>query len=124
MRARMTPLTRTAEGPTCQLADWLVVGNRNSGNEHHFGTPNAQPHHLTTSVAATPLAVVQRTSPRLWSIGLDGTWPSQRPLSFHAGKLPRNVMWYADPSGANEQVNSLNTGRANRSIPCFLGKKY
>jgi hypothetical protein len=48
-----------------------------------------------------------------------------RPLSFHATKLPRDVMWYADPSGANERTelrladfkvregnNSLRTGIA------------
>ncbi len=26
-----------------------------------------------------------------------------RPLSYHAGRLPREVEWYADPSGANER---------------------
>jgi hypothetical protein len=26
----------------------------------------------------------------------------QKPLSHHAGRLPRKVRWYADPSGANE----------------------
>ena len=26
----------------------------------------------------------------------------QQPLSFHAQHLPRDVLWYADPSGANE----------------------
>jgi hypothetical protein len=28
----------------------------------------------------------------------------QRPLSFHAKHLPRDVMYYADPSGANERT--------------------
>lgn len=27
-----------------------------------------------------------------------------RPLSYHATKLPRDVMWYCDPSGANERA--------------------
>jgi hypothetical protein len=26
----------------------------------------------------------------------------QKPLSFHAERLPRDVVWYADPSGAAE----------------------
>jgi Terminase RNaseH-like domain len=36
----------------------------------------------------------------LWLTGEH--YARQRPLSFHADKLPPNVMWYADPSGANE----------------------
>ncbi len=27
-----------------------------------------------------------------------------RPLSYHATKIPRDVMWYADPAGANERA--------------------
>jgi hypothetical protein len=27
----------------------------------------------------------------------------QKPLSYHAERLPRGVTWYADPSGANER---------------------
>jgi hypothetical protein len=26
-----------------------------------------------------------------------------KPLSYHAGRLPRGVTWYADPAGANER---------------------
>jgi hypothetical protein len=36
----------------------------------------------------------------LWLTGEH--YARNKPLSFHAAKLPRNVMWYADPSGANE----------------------
>jgi hypothetical protein len=33
-----------------------------------------------------------------------------RPLSYHATHLPRDVMWYADPSGANEREELLCAG--------------
>lgn len=36
----------------------------------------------------------------LWLIGEH--YATQQPLSFHAAKLPRHVMWYADPAAANE----------------------
>ena len=34
----------------------------------------------------------------------------QRPLSYHAEHLPRDVNWYADPSGANERCELLLAG--------------
>ncbi len=37
----------------------------------------------------------------LWLIGEH--YKSSKPLSFHAQHLPRDVMWYADPSGATER---------------------
>ncbi len=33
-----------------------------------------------------------------------------KPLSHHAAHLPRDVMWYADPSGANERAELLYAG--------------
>lgn len=36
----------------------------------------------------------------LWLTGEH--YAAQKPLSYHAQKLPKDVMWYADPSGANE----------------------
>ncbi len=36
----------------------------------------------------------------LWLTGEH--YQTQRPLSYHAERLPRNVRWYADPSGATE----------------------
>jgi hypothetical protein len=36
----------------------------------------------------------------LWLVGEH--YQRQRPLSHHLRYLPREVMWYADPSGANE----------------------
>ena len=36
----------------------------------------------------------------LWLTGEH--YARQKPLSFHAEHLPRNVMWYADPSGASD----------------------
>jgi hypothetical protein len=36
-----------------------------------------------------------------------------KPLSYHAERLPREVMWYADPSGANERTELR--WRASRS---------
>jgi hypothetical protein len=36
----------------------------------------------------------------LWLIGEH--YESQKPLSYHATRLPREVRWYADPSGASE----------------------
>jgi hypothetical protein len=37
----------------------------------------------------------------LWLTGEH--YARQRPLSYHAERLPRDVNWYADPSGANER---------------------
>jgi hypothetical protein len=37
-----------------------------------------------------------------------------RPLSYHADKLPRQVRWYADPSGAGE-ISELKRGGFNIS---------
>jgi hypothetical protein len=34
----------------------------------------------------------------------------QQPLSHHAKHLPRNVTWYADPSGATERAELRRTG--------------
>jgi hypothetical protein len=34
----------------------------------------------------------------------------QRPVSYHADHLPRDVYWYADPSGANERTELLYRG--------------
>jgi hypothetical protein len=36
----------------------------------------------------------------LWLTG--EYYARQRPLSYHAERLPRGYTWYADPSGANE----------------------
>ncbi len=44
----------------------------------------------------------------LWLTGEH--YPRQKPLSYHAGRLPRNVMWYADPSGANEIAELTRAG--------------
>jgi hypothetical protein len=51
-----------------------------------------------------PLAAIWGTVDRdnvLWLTGEH--YMRQRPLSFHAKHLPRDVMWYCDPSGANER---------------------
>jgi hypothetical protein len=34
----------------------------------------------------------------------------QKPLGYHAGKLPRDVLWYSDPSGATERAELLSAG--------------
>jgi hypothetical protein len=36
-------------------------------------------------------------------------YAAERPLSYHAERLPRNCMWYADPSGAGE-IKELKRG--------------
>jgi hypothetical protein len=38
---------------------------------------------------------------RLWLTGEH--YARQKPLSYHAAQLPRDVTWYADPSGASER---------------------
>jgi hypothetical protein len=44
----------------------------------------------------------------------------ERPLSHHVGYLPRGVIWYADPAGANEIAELLCAGfkvrRSNNSL--------
>jgi hypothetical protein len=44
----------------------------------------------------------------LWLTGEH--YARQKPLSYHAAHLPREVMWYADPSGATERVELLAAG--------------
>jgi hypothetical protein len=44
----------------------------------------------------------------LWLTGEH--YARQRPLSYHAERLPRNVMWYADPSGATEIAELTRAG--------------
>src|SRR5262245_47688711 len=51
-----------------------------------------------------PFAAVWGTFDRERVLWLTGEhYARQRPLSYHATKLPRDVMWYCDPSGANER---------------------
>ncbi len=40
----------------------------------------------------------------------DEHYESGRPLSHHAARLPRNVLWYADPAGANERAELIHAG--------------
>ncbi len=44
----------------------------------------------------------------LWLTGEH--YASNRPLSFHATRIPRDVQWHADPSGANERSELLHAG--------------
>ncbi|HJY85992.1 MAG TPA: terminase family protein [Candidatus Acidoferrales bacterium] len=44
----------------------------------------------------------------LWLTGEH--YQRQRPVSHHADHLPRDVYWYADPSGANERAELLQRG--------------
>jgi hypothetical protein len=44
----------------------------------------------------------------LWLTGEH--YQRQRPVSWHADHLPRDVYWYADPSGANERAELLQRG--------------
>jgi len=50
-----------------------------------------------------PFAAVWGTLDRDGILWLTGEhYARQKPLSHHASKLPRDVRWYADPSGASE----------------------
>jgi hypothetical protein len=44
----------------------------------------------------------------LWLTGEH--YARQQPLSYHAARLPREVMWYADPSGASERSELRRAG--------------
>jgi hypothetical protein len=44
----------------------------------------------------------------LWLTGEH--YERNRPVSYHADHLPRDVYWYADPSGANERAELLRRG--------------
>jgi hypothetical protein len=48
----------------------------------------------------------------LWLTGEH--YSRQKPLSHHAAHLPRDVTWYADPSGANERCELIYAGFAVR----------
>lgn len=49
----------------------------------------------------------------LWLTGEH--YQRQRPLSYHAARLPRDVTWYADPAGANERCELRCAGFVVRS---------
>lgn len=58
-----------------------------------------------------PFAAVWGTLDREGILWLTGEhYESGRPLSHHAAKLPRDVMWYCDPAGANERAELLCAG--------------
>jgi hypothetical protein len=44
----------------------------------------------------------------LWLTGEH--YAAQKPLEYHAARLPRDVMWYCDPSGAQERIELLAAG--------------
>jgi hypothetical protein len=44
----------------------------------------------------------------LWLTGEH--YARQKPLSYHAARLPRDVLWYADPAGAQERAELLHAG--------------
>jgi hypothetical protein len=44
----------------------------------------------------------------LWLTGEH--YARQKPLSYHAARLPRDVMWYADPAGAQERAELRHAG--------------
>jgi hypothetical protein len=51
-----------------------------------------------------PFAAVWGTLDRDGILWLTGEhYARQKPLSYHAERLPRDVVWYADPSGATER---------------------
>jgi hypothetical protein len=70
-----------------------------------------------------PFAAVWGTLDRDWVLWLTGEhYERQRPLSHHAGRLPRDVGgWYADPSGANERCELVRAGFAVRPGSNALG---
>jgi hypothetical protein len=58
-----------------------------------------------------PFAAVWGTLDRDGILWLTGEhYARQKPLSYHAEHLPRDVMWYADPSGATERSELLVAG--------------
>jgi hypothetical protein len=58
-----------------------------------------------------PFAAVWGTLDRDGVLFLTGEHYSRgKPLSYHAQHLPRDVMWYADPSGANERAELICAG--------------
>ncbi len=62
-----------------------------------------------------PFAAVWGTLDRDGVLWLTGEhYARQRPLSYHAERLPRDVTWYADPSGANERCELRCAGFAVR----------
>ncbi len=51
-----------------------------------------------------PFAAIWGTLDRDGVLWLTGEhYERQRPLSYHAQRLPKDVMWCADPAGANER---------------------
>jgi hypothetical protein len=63
-----------------------------------------------------PFAGIWGTLDRDGVLWLTGEHYSRnKPLSYHAQHLPRDVTWYADPSGANERCELLYAGFVVRS---------
>src|SRR5437879_4472163 len=62
-----------------------------------------------------PFAAVWGTHDRDGVLWLTGEhYARQKPLSYHAQHLPRDVAWYVDPSGATERSELLCAGFAVR----------
>jgi hypothetical protein len=62
-----------------------------------------------------PFAAVWGVVDREGALWLTGEhYCRQKPLSYHAERLPRGVTWYADPSGANERCELRWAGFAVR----------
>lgn len=58
-----------------------------------------------------PFAAIWGTLDRDGTLWLTGEhYCRQKPLSYHVRHLPRDVVWYADPSGANERSELLCAG--------------
>jgi len=77
---------RVGDGADCGAAP----GSRAQGRRHRL--------RVSQSFAAV-WGFVDRDDV-LWLTGEH--YASQQPLSFHAKHLPKDAMWYADPSGAND----------------------
>src|SRR5271168_3589882 len=57
----------------------------------------------STSVSRNPFAAIWGLVDKGGVLWLTGEhYSREKPLSHHAAHLPKDVTWYADPSGANE----------------------
>jgi hypothetical protein len=86
-----------ADKRTAQLANLEWVGGIDFGYRNPFAA----------------LWGVQDRDDVLWIVGEH--YARQKPLSYHAERLPRDVTWYVDPAGAQEKCELRAAGHCIRS---------
>src|SRR5436305_1380864 len=85
----------------------------------HHSPPNGGNSAVSTSPTATHSPPSGAPSTAAASLLLtDEHYATHKPLSYHAQHLPKDVRWYADPSGAPEIAEKRCAGFADGTSAC------